>query len=102
MLKNFVVDASLKKHYPKLANLIWSTQSDYSTQITEAFNIVLDDIRARELEARNLMIPLDLKKAADSTADQDLILTSSTETATTTTDHINGISGFNRFVVNVS
>mgnify|MGYP001570317093 FL=1 len=102
MLKNFVVDADLKKFYPKLANYIWSTQSDYSTQITEAFNIVLDDFRARELEARTLMIPLDLKRAATSTANQNLLLTSSAETSTTTGLHINGVTGYNRYVVNVS
>ena len=102
MLKNFVVDADLKKFYPKLANYIWSTQSDYSTQITEAFNILLDDIRSRELEARTLMVPLDLKRAANSTADQDVLLTSSAETATTTSTHIDGIDGYKRYVVNVS
>jgi hypothetical protein len=102
MLKNFVVDADLKKFYPKLANYIWSTQSDYSTQITEAFNILLDDFRSRELEARTLMLPLDLKRAASSTADQDVILTSSAETSTTTGLHINGVTGYNRYVVNVS
>ena len=102
MLKNFVTDTSLKAFYPKLASYIWSTQSDYATQITEAFNVLLDDMRSREIEARRLMVPLDLKRAASSTADQDLLLTSSAETSTTMGTHINGIGGFNRYVVNVS
>lgn len=101
MLRNFVVQADLLKYYPKLASYLPSTQSDWTTQISEAFNIVLDDIRAREIEPRLMMIPLDLKRAETSTADQDT-LTSSTETETTTGTHIDGVSGFNRFTVNVT
>ena len=48
-----------------------------------------------------MMIPLDLKRAATATGYQH-ILTSSAETATTTSTHIDGVSGFNRFVVVVS
>ena len=101
MLRNFVVQADLLKYYPKLASYLPSTQNDWSTQITESFNIVLDDIRAREIEPRLMMIPLDLKRAETSTADQDT-LTSSAETETTTGTHIDGVSGFNRFTVNVT
>lgn len=101
MLTNYVVQADLLKYYPKLASYLPSTQSDFSTQITEAFNIILDDIRAKEIEARSLMIPLDLKRAATSTSFQH-ILTSSAETTTTTGTHIRGVSGFKRFVCSVS
>jgi hypothetical protein len=48
-----------------------------------------------------MMIPFDLKRAADSTADQNT-LASSTQTVSTTGTHIDGRSGFNRFVVSVS
>ena len=101
MLKNFVVQADLLKYYPKLASYLPSTQADWSTQITEAFNLLLDDVRAKEIEPRLMMIPLDLKRAATATSSQH-ILTSSTETATTTGTHIDGVSGFNRFTVNVT
>jgi hypothetical protein len=101
MLSNYVAQADLLKYFPKLASYLPSTQNDFTTQITEAFNIVLDDIRARELEPRRLMIPLDLKRTITSTDDQDT-LTSSTQTSSTTGTYIWGRTGFCRFVANVS
>jgi len=100
-LRNYILDADLRRLHPKLANYIWSTQTDYSVQIAEAFNMLQDDLRSRGLNPRQMMIPLDLKRAASSTDNQDW-LTSSTETTSTTSTHINGRDGFIRFVVAVS
>jgi hypothetical protein len=97
----FVSDTDLKKYYPKLANFVWSTQSDYSTQIKEAHEIIKDDVRAMGQSYRTLLTHLDLMRAADSTADQDTT-TSATLTSSTTYTHVNGIDGFVRFVLNVS
>lgn len=98
MLKNYITDTDLKKLHPKLANFIWSTQADYSTQITEAFNIILDDIRARGIEARTMMVPIDCLLAATDHTAQDK-LTSETCTTSENFTHVDGRDGFNRFVV---
>ena len=81
MLKNFILDADLKKYYPKLSSQLWSTQSDYSTQISQAYDILQNDLWNRSINPREVMIPLDLKKSG-TTANQPL--TSTTETTATT------------------
>ena len=43
-LKCSVVDDDLKKYFPALADEIWSVQSNYDTQIAEAFKEVIGDI----------------------------------------------------------
>lgn len=99
MLKNYLIDADLKRYYPNLAKYLWTTQSDYSTQIDEAFALILDDLRARNLEPRRMMTPIDVIRAVNATGEQD-ILTRVTETASTTpSGYAEGIDGFNRFVV---
>lgn len=101
MLRNFVTDAMLKPYYPKLASYLWNTQTDYSTQISEAFNLVLDDLRARSIDVRLMGTELDLKRATTVTTAEN-VLTSTTELITTTGLHIKGITGFRRFIVNVT
>ena len=101
MLKNFITDSDLDEHYPNITDYLPSTLSNWSAQIGEAFELILNDIRAMEIDVRNLGIPLDLKRAATSTADQN-VLTSSTEAASTNSTHINGRDGFRRFAINVT
>jgi hypothetical protein len=101
MLKNFVSTDDLVEYYPTIEDYLPSSQNDYSTQINEAFNLVLNDVRSRSIDARFIHQPLDLKRAATATSEQDT-LTSSTETTSTTGTHIDGQQGFRRFVVNVT
>ncbi|MEE9586224.1 MAG: hypothetical protein V3W09_04910, partial [Nitrososphaerales archaeon] len=79
MLKNFVVDADLKAYYPNLTTYLWSSSSDYATQILEAFQLILDELRARGLNPRKMGIPLDLGRAVTDT-DLQHALESVTET----------------------
>jgi hypothetical protein len=101
MIKNFVTDDDLEEYYPSISSYLPSTQNDYSTQIDEAFNLVLNDVRSRGIDVRNIHVPLDLLRAATSSAEQDA-LTSATQTSSTNGTHIDGQQGFRRFVVNVT
>lgn len=80
-LKCNVIDADLKAYSPKLASLIWATQTTYDTQIQEAFRLVkrlikdkgrrpamiLDGAQVRELVILKSfeMICMDFAKAPD-------------------------------------
>ncbi len=101
MIKNFIVDADLDNHYPNITDYLPSTLSDWQYQINEAFGLVLMDLRSRELDVREMGLPLDLKRAATSTSDQN-VLTSSVEAISTTSTHIKGRDGFRRFALNVT
>lgn len=101
MLKNFIVDADLDEHYPNITDYLPDTLSNWQYQIDEAFELMLNDLRSKEIDVRTLGIPLDLKRAATSTADQNT-LTSSTEATSTTSTHIKGVDGFRRFAINVT
>jgi hypothetical protein len=101
MLKNFVNDTDLKRYYPTFASYIPATQADFSVQITEAFKLVLDDLVARGLEPRKMMIPIDLCRSLTSTSDQNT-LTSVSATAAAARTHIDGIAGYRRFVITPS
>lgn len=101
MLKNFIVDADLDEHYPNITDYLPDTLSNWQSQIDEAFELVLMDLRSRELDVRTMGVPLDLKRAATSTADENT-LTSSTEAVSTTGTHIKGQDGFRRFAINVT
>lgn len=101
MLKNFILDADLLRYYPLLENYKPLTQDDYSPQITEAFNIVNDDLYNAGFKPRQLMLPIDLLRAANSSALQNT-LTPSTDSANASKTHVNGLSGFRRFCVKAS
>jgi len=47
-LKCPVIDDDLKKYFPALADEIWSVQSNYDTQIAEAFQIIFFDFAKAE------------------------------------------------------
>jgi hypothetical protein len=101
MIKNFITDTELEEHYPNLSDYLPDSLSSWSSQVSEAFELVLNDLRSRELDVRTMGIGLDLKRAADSSADQNT-LTSSTEATSTTGTHIVGKDGFRRFCINVT
>lgn len=101
MIKSFITDTELEEHYPNITDYLPDTLTDWSNQIGEAFELVLNDLRSRELDVRTMGIGLDLKRSASSTADQNT-LTSSTEATSTTGTHINGKDGFRRFFINVT
>lgn len=101
MLKNFVVDADLKKHYPTLASYLPPSYADFSTQIAEAFNLLQDELVAKGYEPRKMMIPLDLARSLSETAAQN-VLTPIAATGAVTKTHIDGIAGFRRGVITTS
>jgi hypothetical protein len=88
MIKNYILDADLKKFYPLISNTLWSTQADYSTQISKAFDIMINDLWNRGLNPRQCMIPLDLNRADGADANQPL--TALTKTATFTGEAYEG------------
>jgi hypothetical protein len=98
VLKNFVVDADLKKHYPTLASYLPPAHADFSVAIGESFNLVLDEMVAKGFEPRKLMLPIDLGRAATETADENVLMSISATGAVTKT-HVNGIAGFRRCVL---
>lgn len=101
MIKNFITDSDLDEHYPNITDYLPDSLSDWQFQINEGFELVLNDLRSRELDVRTMGIPLDLKRAANATSDVN-VLTSSTETDSTTSTHIKGRDGFRRFAINVT
>jgi hypothetical protein len=64
-LLNFVQDDDLKKLYPSLTNQLWSTQTDFSPQISKAFDILLDDLHNMQIKPERVMIPVDLRNDSD-------------------------------------
>ena len=101
MFKNYIVDEDLEKYYPNLSEFLWKKTTSYATQIQEAFDFVSDEMRHRGIDLRKYGKSLDLKRAVDSTADQN-VLTSTVELTGTTQGYIVGQDAFNRFVVNVT
>jgi hypothetical protein len=99
MLKNFVVDADLKKYYPTLASYLPPSYADFSTQIGEAFNLLQDELVAKGYEPRKLMLPLDLGRPLTETAAEN-VLTSISATGAGAQTHIDGLAGFRRGVIN--
>lgn len=101
MLRNFIVDDDLVPYDPLIREYQRTTQSDFSTQISQAFDILLDDMRNRGRDVRKLGIPLDLKRDRTSTAKQNR-LTFSTETGAKDWTGVKGETGFRRLVVNAT
>lgn len=101
MIRNYITDTDLDEHYPNITDYLPDSLSNWQAQIDEAFELMLNDLRSREIDVRTLGVPLDLKRAATSTADQNT-LTSSTEAVSTTSTHIKGRDGFRRFAINVT
>lgn len=101
MIRNYITDSDLDEHYPNITDYLPDSLSNWQNQIDEAFELMLNDLRSREIDVRTLGIGLDLKRAANETDDQN-VLTSSTEAVSTASTHINGKDGFRRFAVNVT
>lgn len=98
MLKNFIADLDLKSQRDNIMSYLGS-RTTYAGKIALAFEMVLNDLRSREIEPRKLHIPIDLNRAHDSSATHDVLI-SQTETASGSSDSYGeGIAGFRRFVV---
>lgn len=101
MLKNRIVTNDLKRYDSSIEKWLPKEQPDWQPQITEAFEVVKDKIRARGYDTRILGVPLDLNRLLTSTASQN-VLTPVTRTVAYTGLHVNGFDGFNRWVLNVT
>lgn len=101
MIRNFITDSDLDEHYPNITDYLPDALSNWQNQIDESFELVLNDLRSRELDVRTMGIGLDLKRSATSTDDQNT-LTSTTEATSTNSTHIKGRDGFRRFAINVT
>jgi hypothetical protein len=101
VLRNFIITSDLQKYDTSILKYLPTGQADWSTQIAEAFELVKDKIRARDIVVRNLGIPLDLNRAVTDTTKQDA-LKSLNKIATYNGTHIDGVDGFRRFVVDVT
>ena len=81
MLKNYVVDADLKLHYPGLARQLWLSQSSYATQIADGFEHVLNDVYSKGIIPRLCMVPLDLRyQTTDPLGGQPVVATETSNT----------------------
>ena len=58
---NYVTEVDLKKYYPNLANQLWTGKTDYATQVSEAYSIVIQDLHNAGVKPERAAIPLDLK-----------------------------------------
>lgn len=101
MLKCRIISSDLKLYDQAIEKYLPREQPDWNPQISEAFELLKDKIRARGVPVRLLGIPLDLNRLPTETAKQNT-LTSFTKTANFSGKHIVGIDGFRRFVVNVT
>lgn len=99
MLRNFVADADLLEYYPAITDYLPDGTTSYATQISEAFNLVLNDLRAKGIDSRSVMTPIDLLRP-DSTTGEANALTSATETTATSHLHVTATEGFRRLVIN--
>lgn len=100
MLKNYIDDSDLQKYYPKINSYIWSGTSDYSVQTSEAFNQIVDDLIARELDYVRLGTPIDLLRTLTST-DYQHKLAYETFSVNDFQTHLQGFRGFRRLVIDV-
>ena len=96
MLRSFITDETLKVFHPNLARQIWTSQSDYSEQIAEAFHILLTDVNNQGLNPRLMMVPFDLLSSG-TTAN---LVTTVTKAADTTGTGIEGDRNYKRLVFN--
>lgn len=62
MIVNFVTDEYLERFYPDILNYKQGGEIDYAGRITTAVEHVLDDLTARNIKARNCMVPIDLNR----------------------------------------
>lgn len=100
MLRNFVTDSDLEGYFPNIVNFRQGGQQDYSTAINKAFEFVIDDLENRGFKTRLMMVPIDLARDSDATANIQK-LTSVTISATTSYDAWKG-GRQRRFVVNLT
>jgi hypothetical protein len=101
MLRNFIVDDDLLPFDPLIEEFQRTSQLDYSLQITQAFNKLLDDLRNRGMDVRRFGTPLDCLRLKTETAKQSR-LTYKTITTSTTYPSIEAKTGFRRLVLNVT
>lgn len=60
MLKNFVKTSDLKRYYPTLDQNLWKGSNDFSLQITQAFEMVSNDLWSRGINPRQVMLPVSI------------------------------------------
>jgi hypothetical protein len=101
-MKNFINEDSLRALHPRISDYIGKGRVDFSFQIGEAFRQTIDALRARGFKVRTLSKPLDLLRPYQSTTVQNFLTSSGALTAAKDFDFIEGIDGFNRFVVSIS
>ena len=82
MMRNFITDDDLKIRNPNLSKQLWSTQTDYSTQIAKGFDRLMNDLHNISINPRKIMTPLDLLGPINPIANQKLT------TAVATTDAV--------------
>lgn len=83
MLQNYINQTELLKYHPKLATQLWSTQTDYTTQINLAFDLVMDRLHNMGINPGRVYTALDLTLAS-STSDKNVPPQYVTITGTTT------------------
>ena len=101
MVKNFVTDEDLKTYYPRMDKIYPSGETSHEKSRMQAFDLLLDDLRFRDIDARRLHHPIDLNYLATST-DAHINMLPFTKTATYTSEYVKGLQGFKRFVVMIT
>lgn len=73
MLRNFVTTTDLKIRYPKIDKQLWTEQVDYQPQINKGFDRLMNDLHNLNINARQVMIPLDLFAPLEQTSNQEVV-----------------------------
>jgi len=104
MLRNFITTSDLAKYDIAIERYLPQSSEggeiDWSTQIAEAFELIKDKLREKNVSSRLMGLPLDLNRSADSNADENGLI-QLTKAGSFTGTHIVGHEGFRRFAINV-
>lgn len=102
MLTNFILDADLIAQSSQIMSYLPSGILSWSGKISLAYELVLNDLRAREIDPRKLHLPIDLNRDYDSTVTYNQSIPLTVIANGNSAKYAIGITGFRRLVVTVS
>jgi hypothetical protein len=102
MLTNFILDTDLVNQFTKVMSYLPAGQTTYAPKIALAYELVLSDLRTREIEPRLIHLPIDLNRDYNSTATYNQSIPLTVTASGNSNTYALGITGFRRFIINVS
>lgn len=102
MLTSYIIDTDLKSYSPLISRFLYSTQADYSTQITLAAKLVDLDLQSKGVDTRLVYTSNDLQTAYDVNNNNSRITQTVVTTNTSATGSANYGLGYKRFGIIIS